>query len=246
MSEGRPKRVKTAAGINTSLHHPGQRQRNVDCSGSFSTQGGRNHVWSDPYYAPALQAERLAKFMAWMVEQVGGLASDASPIGDYNNELWKLYDATEMYKSCLRSPHYYVQCELTKVGPMIIEKRLIHYLIAYVLVQRNTNHAQTMGNDLKLMYVVKEGIMRNTNHAQPMGNDLNLMYAVKEGIRVISDITSSSYRLLAYDIFISRVIEPVGIDISNEELTALNPMEHLIDDSLIHKMDIYKYGGLWM
>ncbi|KAF1872523.1 hypothetical protein Lal_00016825 [Lupinus albus] len=116
--------------------------------------------------------------MAWIVEQgfhillelevqrsnnfplhhVGGLASDGSPLGVCNNELWSSYDSMEMYKSYLRGLHYYVQGELTKAGSMTVENMLQHYLIAYIFVQRNKNHDQPIGNDLKLMYVVKEKI----------------------------------------------------------------------------------------
>ncbi|KAF1889012.1 hypothetical protein Lal_00042981 [Lupinus albus] len=59
-------------------------------------------------------------------------------------------------------------------------------------------------------------------------------------------ITSSSSRLLAYGIYISRVIENVGINTTNEKIIAVNPKEHLIDDSLTHKMSLYIYSGLWM
>ncbi|KAF1883346.1 hypothetical protein Lal_00042227, partial [Lupinus albus] len=160
--------------------------------------------------------------------EVGGLASDGSPLGGCNNELWNLYDTTEMYLSCLRRPYYYVQGEFTKVGSMTIENNLFHYLITYVLVQRNTNHAQPTGNDLKLMYVVKEGIMVNWS---------------TKTLKVMYSITSSSSRFLTYEIFTSSVIEHVGIYTCNDDLNSINPREHLIDDSLIHKMSIYKYGG---
>ncbi|KAF1872233.1 hypothetical protein Lal_00038019, partial [Lupinus albus] len=88
MSEGRPKRVKTTAGINRSLRHLGQ-QRNLETGGSSSAQVGIIHVGRDPYYSLALQAERLSKFiglkqtyiryanMTWMVEQ-GEITKDGS------------------------------------------------------------------------------------------------------------------------------------------------------------------------
>ncbi|KAE9605211.1 hypothetical protein Lalb_Chr10g0094921 [Lupinus albus] len=66
--------------------------------------------------------------------KVGSLTSDGSLLGDCNNVLWNSYDTTELYKSCLRDPHYYVKGEFIRVGSMTIENMLIHYLIAYVLV----------------------------------------------------------------------------------------------------------------
>ncbi|KAF1891516.1 hypothetical protein Lal_00012408 [Lupinus albus] len=121
--------------------------------------------------------------------------------------------------------------ELEAQGAMIVENRFMHILIAYILVQRNTNNTQPTGNDMKLMYVVKEGIM------------INLSETI---LKVMFGIASSSSRLLSYGIFISCVIEHAGINISNEEVIVANPIEHLIDDSLIHNMNIYKYGGVWM
>ncbi|KAF1894487.1 hypothetical protein Lal_00043626 [Lupinus albus] len=41
--------------------------------------------------------------------------------------------------------------QLTKVGSLSVENRLLHYIIAYILVQRNTNHAQPTVNDLRFI-----------------------------------------------------------------------------------------------
>ncbi|KAF1870801.1 hypothetical protein Lal_00030113 [Lupinus albus] len=53
----------------------------------------------------------------------------------------------------------------------------------------------------------------------------------------MADIASSSSRLMDHRISISHVIESVDIDTSNEDIIGLNTREHLIDDSLIHKMN---------
>ncbi|KAF1889004.1 hypothetical protein Lal_00042973 [Lupinus albus] len=170
MSDMRPKRVKHTVGISTSLLHP-RKQRNTDNDGSTSTQAGRINVGKDPYYTPALQAERLAKFivckltyiryanMARMVEQ--GFQFPLELEGQGAKIFFKLHGnifpslVREFYSNFQykdgREPHYYIQHELIKDGSMIVENRLLYYLISYVLVQRNTNHAQPTSNDLKLM-----------------------------------------------------------------------------------------------
>ncbi|KAF1884285.1 hypothetical protein Lal_00042937 [Lupinus albus] len=71
------------------------------------------------------------------------------------------FDLTKVYKSFLRGPHLYIQGQLTKVGSLSVENRLLHYIIAYILVQRNTNHAQPTVNDLRFMYAVKNNVMIN-------------------------------------------------------------------------------------
>ncbi|KAE9612533.1 hypothetical protein Lal_00033270 [Lupinus albus] len=136
-----------------------------------------------------------------------------------------------MYKSCLRGSHYYVPGELTKVGSLSIENRLLHYLIAYILVQRNTNHTQPTLNDLKLMFAIKESILVNWP---------------SEILKVMSGIEKFSSKLPAYEICISRVINQLGIDTSDMEIIAVNSRGHLVGDNLIHKMNIYKFGAEWM
>ncbi|KAF1898035.1 hypothetical protein Lal_00032799 [Lupinus albus] len=91
-----------------------------------------NFQYKDRKYV-SVEKEKLIKLDDELFLNVGGLDSDGSPLGDCNKELWNSYDMVEMYKSCLRGPHYYV----------------------------NTNLAQATVNDLKLMYAVKEGILVN-------------------------------------------------------------------------------------
>ncbi|KAF1889011.1 hypothetical protein Lal_00042980 [Lupinus albus] len=71
------------------------------------------------------------------------------------------------------------------------ESRLLNYLIAYILVQRNIKHVQPTINDLKLMFAIREGIFVNW---------------LAEILKVMYGIASSSTRLVAYGIFISRII----------------------------------------
>ncbi|KAF1884496.1 hypothetical protein Lal_00028373 [Lupinus albus] len=91
--------------------------------------------------------------------EVGGLTYDGSSLGDCSYELWNSYDIIEMYKSYMRGNHHYIQGELTKVGSLTMDNRLLHYLIAYIFVQCNNNHAQSTVNDLKLMFAITEVIM---------------------------------------------------------------------------------------
>ncbi|KAF1894592.1 hypothetical protein Lal_00031412 [Lupinus albus] len=85
-----------------------------------------------------------------------------------------------------------------------MENKLIHYLIDYILVQRNINHAQSTMDDLKLML-----------------NSKNVM----------SGIAFSSSRLLAYGIFLSCVIDHLGIDTYGMETMVIYPREDLVVDT---------------
>ncbi|KAF1894768.1 hypothetical protein Lal_00021062, partial [Lupinus albus] len=216
--------------------------RNQDEEGLSSGAGRNPSLHRDPFYALSLQVERLAKIFSrkhtyiwyaditWMVEQgrmsqylfgIERLTCDGSSLGDCSDELWNSHDSVEMYKSYLRGDHHYIQGELTKARSLTVESRLLHYLIAYILVYRNNNHAQ------------------------PTINDLKLMFAIKEGIMVMGVIFYSSSRLLAYRIFLSCVIDRLGIDASDVEIMVVYPIEHLVGDNLINKMGIYKYVVVW-
>ncbi|KAF1855683.1 hypothetical protein Lal_00035411 [Lupinus albus] len=85
-----------------------------------------------------------------------------------------------------------------------------------------------MLNDLKLMFAIKEGIMLNW---------------LLEILKTMSEIVYSSSRLLPYEIFLSRVIDYMGIDTYGVETMVLHHREHLVGDNLIHKMSIFKYGA---
>ncbi|KAF1870598.1 hypothetical protein Lal_00025896, partial [Lupinus albus] len=88
-----------------------KRIRIIEFGGSSTIRSGRTTTRSDPYYSPALQAERefysnfqfkddayvsLVKGKLFtldedLVLQVGGLTIDGSPLDDCNDELWNSY-----------------------------------------------------------------------------------------------------------------------------------------------------------
>ncbi|KAF1893037.1 hypothetical protein Lal_00024158 [Lupinus albus] len=136
-----------------------------------------------------------------------------------------------MYKSCLRGSLYVTPGGLTKVGYLTIESHLLHYVIAYILVQRTTNHAKPTTHDLKLMFAIREGIIVNW----PV-----------EIMKFMSGIGPSSSRLFAYGIFISRIINYMEIETSDVYYQLTNTHDHLVGEYLIHKTGIYWLSGEWM
>ncbi|KAF1855304.1 hypothetical protein Lal_00037546 [Lupinus albus] len=160
---------------------------------------------------------------------VGGLSSSGYSIGDCS---WvkENFDPTEVYKSFLRGPHLYIQGQLTKDGSLSVENRLLHYIIAYILVQRNTNHAQPTMNDLCFMYAVNNNVMINWP---------------EEILKIMNSVSLSQSKLLPYSIFISRIVDYLHIDVSDTIIVEYTDKDHLVGESLIHKMGIYKYGTTW-
>ncbi|KAF1880942.1 hypothetical protein Lal_00023360, partial [Lupinus albus] len=122
----------------------------------------RNVARRDPYYSPSLQASRLAKFqgrkqayicyatMPWMVEKGFEFAHNLEVQGanTFIEMSGKIYPTLIQEFIAIFNIR---KGELTKAGSLTIESRLLHYLIAYILVQHNTNHVQPTINDLKLM-----------------------------------------------------------------------------------------------
>ncbi|KAF1888485.1 hypothetical protein Lal_00011258 [Lupinus albus] len=158
---------------------------------------------------------------------VGGLSSSGYGIGDCS---WvkENFDPTEVYKSFLRGPHLYIQGQLTKAGSLSVENRLLHYIFAYILVQRNSNHAQPIVNDLRFMYAVKNNVMINWP---------------EEILKIMNNVSQS--KLLPYSIFISRIVDYLHIDVFDTIIVEYTNKDHLVGESLIHKMGIYKYGTTW-
>ncbi|KAF1888341.1 hypothetical protein Lal_00045001 [Lupinus albus] len=164
-----------------------------------------------------------------MFMNVDGLSSYGYGIGDCS---WvkENFDPSEVYKSFLRGPHLYIQGQLTKAESLSVENRLLHYIIAYILVQRNTNHAQPTVNDLRFMYDVKNNVMINWP---------------EEILKIMNSVSLSQSKLLPYSIFISRIVDYLHIDVSDTIIVEYTDKDHLVGESLIHKMGIYKYGTTW-
>ncbi|KAF1881761.1 hypothetical protein Lal_00044326, partial [Lupinus albus] len=242
MEQSRPKRGKTSA---TRV-----RRREV---GSPSTRDR-----GDPYYSLICKKTRMAKFqgrkptyiryvdLTWLAEQNFSFPHDMEAQGTiqfmelkgqvypalvrefYANFRYKdgkycigdcswvkeNFDPTEVYKSFLRGPHLYIQGQLTKAG-------LLHYIIAYILVQRNTNHAQPTVNDLRFMYAVKNNVMINWP---------------EEILKIMNSVSLSQSKLLPYSIFISRIVDYLRIDVSDTIIVEYTDKDHLVGESLIHKM----------
>ncbi|KAF1892867.1 hypothetical protein Lal_00008057, partial [Lupinus albus] len=89
---------------------------------------------------------------------------------------------------------------------------------------------------------------RGTNHAQPTVNDLRFMYAVKNTVMInwpeeilkIMNIEAASLQYLHL-----TIVDYLRIDVSDTIIVEYTDKDHLVGESLIHKMGIYKYGTTW-
>ncbi|KAF1896171.1 hypothetical protein Lal_00027244 [Lupinus albus] len=149
----------------------------------------------------------------------GGSSSQQNPTSGLDPFYAENLEGGRLTKFMSRKPTYLRYTDMAWLAEQ--ECRLLHYLIAYILVQCNTNHGR------------------------PTINDLKLMFAIRVGILVLVGTAKSLSRLLAYGIFTSHVIDHVDICASDVE-NFVNYREHLVGDNLIHKISIYKHGDEWM
>ncbi|KAF1896006.1 hypothetical protein Lal_00041734 [Lupinus albus] len=61
----------------------------------------------------------------------------------------------------------------------------------------------------------------------------------------MNSVSLSQSKLLPYSIFISRIVDYLRIDVSDTIIVEYTDKDHLVGESLIHKMGIYKYGSTW-
>ncbi|KAF1888554.1 hypothetical protein Lal_00011327 [Lupinus albus] len=177
----------------------------------------------DPFSAPELQASRLVRFHGRKLAYVR-----------YEDVPWLVEEGFQFpHEQEVQGTNTFIGLHggLTKVGSLMLENRLLHYVIAYMLVHQNTNHAQPTTNDLKMIFSIKQGILVNWP---------------AEIMKVMFGIATSSSRLLAYGIFISRIIDQMEIDTSDVEIKLTNTHDHQLGEYLIHKMGIYKITSIWM
>ncbi|KAF1879706.1 hypothetical protein Lal_00046531 [Lupinus albus] len=240
MEQGRTKRVKTST---TRV-----RRREV---GSPST---RDH--GDPYYSLILQETRMAKFQGRKptyirfphdMEDQGTvqfmeLKGQVYPTlvrefyanfrykdGKYwsmiSGHLFELNDDIFMNVGGLSSSGYSIgDCSWVKENfdPTEVYKSFLRG--PHLYIQGNTNHAQPTVNDLRFMYAVKNNVMINWP---------------EEILKIMNSVSLSQSKLLPYSIFISRIVDYLHIDVSDTIIVEYTNKDHLVGESLIHKMVWY-------
>ncbi|KAF1876674.1 hypothetical protein Lal_00031582 [Lupinus albus] len=74
----------------------------------------------------------------------------------------------------------------------------------------------------------------------------------EEILKIMNSVSLSQSKLLPYSIFISRIVDYLHIDVSDTIIVEYTDKDHLVGESLIHKMGIYKYarynsgGAFWI
>ncbi|KAF1868023.1 hypothetical protein Lal_00015273 [Lupinus albus] len=228
----------------------------------------------NPYFTPELQASRLVRFhgrilayvryadVPWLVEEGFQFPHELEVQGTniFIGLHGKLHPPLirEFYSNFVYKNGRYIT--MVKGKLIVLDEEL------FLDVGGLSSSGEPLGNCEKEQWndfeslatyisCLRDTVTRNTNHAQPTTNDLKMIFAIKQGIlvnwpanilKVMSGIETSSSRLHAYGIFISRIIDHMEIDTSDVEIKLTNTHDHQLREYLIHKMGIYKTTGIWM
>ncbi|CAL0306617.1 unnamed protein product [Lupinus luteus] len=229
MEGGRPKRVKTTAN-----------RRSRSEFGSSSAQAAREGR-GDPYYSLILQETRLAKFQGRKATYV------------------RYVDLTWMAEQHFEFPHEFeaqgaVQfLELKgQVYPALVREFYANFrykdgsywsMISGKLFELSEDLFMNVGGLSSNGYGVGDcGWVKETFDA--VKNNVMINWP-EEILKVMYSVSTSQSKLLPYSIFISRVVEYLHIDVSDTIIIEYTDKDHLVGESLIHKMGIYKYGNTW-
>ncbi|KAF1896161.1 hypothetical protein Lal_00027234 [Lupinus albus] len=225
MADNRPKRLKTTANRPRCIFEEG---------GSSSATAGRTTI--------ALQDTRLT--------QIQGRKLAYVRYADVSNFLFKNGHYVTMVKGkmiVLDEDLFLVVGELSSSGAPLGDYENEQWedfeaVNVYKSCLRDSV-AVTLGGLTKLGALTVESRLLHYIVAYILGI---LMNWHTEILRVMSDIASSSSRLLAYGIFISMFINYLEIDTSDVEVKETNTHDHLLGEYLIHKMGIYWLARTWM
>ncbi|KAF1874132.1 hypothetical protein Lal_00041577 [Lupinus albus] len=169
----------------------------------------------DPYYSLILQETRMAKFQGRKPTYIR--YKDGKYWSMISSHLFELNDDIFMNVGGLSSSGFSIgDCSWVKED--------------FDPTERNTNHAQPTVNDLRFMYAVKNNVMINWP---------------EEILKIMNSVSLSQSKLLPYSIFISRIVDYLHIDVSDTIIVEYTDKDHLVGESLIHKMGIYKHGTTW-
>ncbi|CAL0309472.1 unnamed protein product [Lupinus luteus] len=247
MEGGRPKRVKTTANRRS--------RTEFGSSSAHATREGRG----DPYYSLILQETRLAKFqgrkatyvryvdLTWMAEQHFEFPHEFEAQG----AVQFLELKGQVYPALVREFYANFRYKDGSYWSMISGRLFDLDENLFMNVGGLSSNGYGIGDCAWVKETFDAG-ERNTNHAQPTVNDLRFMYAVKNNVminwpeeilKVMYFVSTSQSKLLTYSIFISRVVEYLHIDVSDTIIIEYTDKDHLVCESLIHKMGIYKYGN---
>ncbi|CAL0325977.1 unnamed protein product [Lupinus luteus] len=245
MEGGRPKRVKTTANRRS--------RTEFGSSSAHATREGRG----DPYYSLILQETRLAKFqgrkatyvryvdLTWMAEQHFEFPHEFEAQG----AVQFLELKGQVYPTLVRE--FYANFRYKDGSYWSMISRRLFELDENLFM--NVGGLSSNGYGIGDCAWVKEtfdagevykSFLRGPHLYIQVKNNVMINWP-EEILKVMYSVSTSQSKLLPYSIFISRVVEYLHIDVSDTIIIEYTDKDHLVGESLIYKMGIYKYGNTW-
>ncbi|KAF1866328.1 hypothetical protein Lal_00024334 [Lupinus albus] len=106
------------------------------------------------------------------------------------------------------------------VGYLMLDDRLVHYFLTYVILPKFSNHSQISDIELQFMYAINYNIKINWTKMI-----MQQMWQVRR-----------SQSPLPYTIFIKKFLKHFGVSLDGETKVALNLRESKVDVEVVHKM----------
>ncbi|KAF1869439.1 hypothetical protein Lal_00022907 [Lupinus albus] len=167
----------------------------------------------------------------------GSICCDIPMIGDITRfglvYDWDDYDRKKFYISICRISKEEIERrkqrslgetvenrDILSAGYLMLDDRLVHYFLTYVILPKFSNHSQISDIELQLMYAIKFNIKINCTKMI-----MQEMWHVR-----------GSQSPLPYAIFITKILEHFGVSLDGKTKVALNLRESKVDVEFIHKM----------
>ena len=134
----------------------------------------------------------------------------------------------QFYNSCLKNPQSRVRN--FSVGGLKLNKRLIAFIITWMLTPRGSNHSMVTEEDLVLIYYVVNKVK------------INWIHIIKEYIQ--KPISLSDYHY-PYVVLITKFLYYCEVDVEGEQSELVKTSIEINNESL-SKMGFTKIGRIWV
>ena len=135
----------------------------------------------------------------------------------------------DIYQGCLRDPTAKRDYNIFRAGGMKKDERVLAFLTAWILIPRNSNHAQLTTNDVFLIHTFKSNI--RVDWSEIVSNTMQKV------------IKLPNYPL-SYAVFVCKVLEHYKVDFSGEASYTPNHTS-LIGANALHHMGMSFRGTTW-
>lgn len=142
---------------------------------------------------------------------------------------WSNYDKMEYYYQICKFPKETIVANrrtarmLCYAKNLMVSDRMLDYVISYVLIPKDSNHAQINDLEIQILFVIKNKIRVNWI--------LTIMYHLQQQLSLSLSLSTR----LPYARLVSRILELTEFDLNREPSTKMKPTKNEINEITIVK-----------